>query len=75
MVKGVEAYKFKCIQGHVFYKNISEMVKPIALSMRKLSKSTAASSCSSDSTSQPSDDVSNLEGLWCPKCENFYKNA
>ena len=43
--------------------------------MRKLSKSTAASSCSSDSTSQPSNDVSNLEGLWCPKCENFYKNA
>lgn len=25
VVKGLEAYKFKCSQGHVFYKNVVDM--------------------------------------------------
>ena len=44
VVKGSEAFKFKCLQGHVFYKFVAELqeMKPKALA-RRLSKSTAAS--------------------------------
>ena len=54
VVKGVEAYKFKCAQGHVFYMNITEMMKPMSPTTRKLSKSTnASSSCSSSDSFSP----------------------
>ena len=76
IVKGAEAFKFKCINGHIFYKFVSELRDLEPLFIRKLSKSTAASS--SDSISSE-DDLKNsaefswLEGCWCNKCENFYK--
>ena len=81
IVKGAEAFKFKCTNGHVFYKFVDELQKMTPDLKRKLSKSTAGSDYSQgitssdeeifakDSTQQP------IAGCWCPKCENFFKTA
>ena len=79
IVKGAMAYKFKCINGHIFYKFASELQDMTPLLIRKLSKSTMASS-SSDSISSDDEkknclDSWQLEGHWCTKCESFYKHA
>lgn len=81
IVKGADAFKFKCVNGHIFYKFVSDILEMKPLTSRKLSKTTAASSASTNSSSdedmlaswQQSSDP--LPGCWCLKCENFYKSA
>ena len=78
IVKGAEAFKFKCINGHVFYKFVTELQKMRPLQYRKLSKTTAASSSSSASISSDDDTPISMidnSGCWCPKCESFFKSA
>ena len=80
--KGAEAYKFKCINGHIFYRFVTELennLKPLQ-QHRKLSKSTMASSSSSasdDDTSLSSTRQLLLDAnsCWCPKCDSFYRSA
>ena len=79
IVKGLEAFKFKCINGHVFYKFVTEIAKLPPLSNRKLSKTTAASSSSSQFSDEDmlgdSWQGKSLDGIWCPKCQAFFKGA
>ena len=89
IVKGAEAYKFKCINGHVFYKFVTELQSLHPVANRRISKTTTASmhSISSQSSSDSLDremakllreDIScpkSWQGCWCPKCEAFYKSA
>ena len=58
IVKGAEAYKFKCINGHIFYKYLTDLQKmrPIGKG-RKLSKATAVSSSSASSRSSFDEDM------------------
>ena len=82
--KGAEAYKFKCINGHIFYRFVTELeknLKPLQ-HLRKLSKSTMASSSSSavsdDETpfaSSKQEQLLNANSCWCQKCETFYRSA
>lgn len=65
VVKGCPSLKFKCQQGHVFYKFANELLDT-SFGMRKSSATTVASS---DEESSPSRDQ------WCPKCESFYLNC
>ena len=79
IVKGAEAYKFKCINGHIFYRFVTELqnnMRPLQ-QLRKLSKTTAASSSSSNSDDDMSLSSQLLEAnsCWCPKCESFYRGA
>lgn len=79
IVKGAEAYKFKCINGHIFYRFVTELennMRPLQ-QLRKLSKTTAASSSSSHSDDDMSLSSQLLEAnsCWCPKCESFYRGA
>jgi hypothetical protein len=69
MVKGQPSIKFKCHQGHVFYKATCEMDSTTKLD-RKFSMSTAASS--SNNSDEDSDDS---DKTWCPKCVAFYRNC
>ena len=81
IVKGAEAFKFKCVNGHIFYKFVNDIQEMKPITNRKLSKTTAASSASSNSSSdeemltswQQSSDPS--PGCWCLKCESFFKSA
>ena len=79
IVKGAEAFKFKCTNGHIFYKFVAELQKMRPLQCRKMSKTTAASSSSSASISSDDDTPITTDptsdGCWCPKCESFYKGA
>jgi hypothetical protein len=68
--KAKEAIKFRCHNGHVFYKYVDSLKAQIKNALgRKLSASTAASSASSDEEVQ---DAAHLYGCWCPKCEEFF---
>lgn len=67
MVKGQSSIKFKCCQGHVFYKPISELGEK---STRKFSLQTAASSCHNSD-----EDSDNCEKAWCPKCVIFFRSC
>jgi hypothetical protein len=68
--KAKEAIKFRCHNGHVFYKYVDSLKAQIKNALgRKLSASTAASSTSSDEEVQ---DAAHLYGCWCPKCEEFF---
>ena len=51
IVKGADAFKFKCANGHIFYKFVTELQEMRPLTSRKLSKATVASSASSNSSS------------------------
>ena len=79
IVKGDEAFKFKCFNGHIFYKFVAELQKMRPLKSRTMSKTTTASSNSSASISSddesPITTSSSMNGCWCPKCESFYKGA
>lgn len=79
IVKGAEAFKFKCINGHIFYKFVTELQQIKPMLIRKLSKKTAASSSSSFSSSDDETKSSlqawQTEGCWCTKCESFFKSA
>jgi hypothetical protein len=66
VVKGCLSLKFKCQQGHVFYKFANELLDT-SFGMRKSSAATVASS--SDEEASPSREQ------WCPKCESFYLNC
>jgi len=84
IVKGAEAFKFRCFNGHIFYKFVTELQKLKNFAARKMSKTTATSS-SADSSSSSSFDEDmlasegslehSLESIWCPKCEAFWKSA
>ena len=59
IVKGAEAFKFKCANGHIFYKFVTEleqMIMPLLTANRKFSKSMAESSMSSSSNSSFSEE-------------------
>lgn len=66
-----ESVKFRCQNGHTFYKQVESLKTSLRnASGRKLSASTAASmSVSSDDETI---DVAHQYGCWCPKCEEFY---
>lgn len=69
--KGQESVKFKCQNGHVFYKYVDQLKTLIKnASGRKFSASTAASN--SGSSDEESLDAAHQFGCWCPKCEEFY---
>lgn len=69
--KAQEAVKFKCQNGHVFYKYVDSLKTYIRNAIgRKISVSTAASS--STSSDEESQDAALQYGCWCPKCEEFY---
>lgn len=78
-MKGAEAYKFRCLNGHIFYKFLTELQSYSLRLNRKLSKTTASSGNSSDVESRvPSSAAKtgvNVAGAWCPKCESFYRNC
>ena len=86
IVKGQEAFKFRCLNGHIFYRFVSELESLAPRLTRRLSKTTAVSSSSSvghssDEEMPCASDKSNsskhfgLEGCWCPRCENFYRQC
>jgi len=78
IVKGAEAFKFKCINGHIFYRFVTELEQLRSLQSRKMSKTTAASSSSSGSLSSDDDcplSSSAETACWCHKCESFYRGA
>lgn len=64
IVKGSQALKFKCQQGHVFYRFVDE-INSCSFGFRKASAATMASS---DEESSP------LSEPWCHKCEAFYRS-
>lgn len=69
--KAQEAVKFKCQNGHVFYKFVEALKIAIKKATgRKFSASTAASS--STSSDEDAHDAASQFGCWCPKCEAFY---
>lgn len=69
--KAQESVKFKCQNGHVFYKVVDSLKTHVKTATgRKLSASTAASS--SISSDEEANDAAHLYGCWCPKCEEFY---
>jgi hypothetical protein len=72
--KGQESVKFRCQNGHVFYRYVDKLRTCIkTATSRKLSASTAASmSASSDEEAL---DAAHQFGSWCPKCEEFYSAA
>ena len=65
VVKGQQALKFKCKQGHSFYKYVDELIynykhhAHLFGASRKSSISTLASS---------SDEEEDMSRVWCPKC-------
>lgn len=64
---GQQAMKFRCCNGHTFFKVVDELLE-IPEVIRNQSFCTAASSASSeDENSQHG-----MNGSWCPKCESFY---
>lgn len=65
VVKGQQSIKFKCEQGHVFYKPVDELSFEVPSRTRKFSLQTAANS----------DDDSDDSQQWCPKCVAFYRNC
>lgn len=68
--KAQDSVKFRCQNGHVFYKYVDSLKAQIKNALgRKLSASTAASSASSDEEAQ---DAAHMFGCWCPKCEEFF---
>jgi len=81
IVKGEKAFKFRCQNGHTFYKFVSEMREMAIRMQRKCSISTAASQTpaeSSDEEMQPSSpkpkstwQPSCIE-TWCTRCEELY---
>lgn len=73
-MKGLDAFKFKCTNGHIFYKFVTQLQEMRPIRSRKFSKSTATSSSSSDSGDLQGSE-SSLLGIWCPKCESFFKSA
>ncbi len=84
IVKGAEAFKFKCVNGHVFYRFLTELKSMNLNFSRQQSKSTAE--CTSSQEMNSSDDdlllaaedlqrKHSVEGSWCPKCESFFKQA
>lgn len=75
IVKGLEAFKFKCTNGHIFYKFITQLKEMRPIRSRKFSKSTATSSSSSSDGDMMQESESLLSGIWCPKCESFFKSA
>ena len=75
IVKGQEAYKFKCAHGHIFYKFVTDLAKLKNLTNRKLSKSTAASISSNSDEEMDCEEKYSMAGVWCPKCESFYRSA
>ena len=64
---GQQAMKFKCCNGHTFFKMVDELTE-ISDMTRKQSYSTAASS----SNSEDEESEQKMYGSWCPKCESFY---
>jgi len=69
--KAQESVKFKCQNGHVFYKSVDSLKIHIKHATgRKHSASTAASA--SLSSDDEASDAAHLYGCWCPKCEEFY---
>ena len=79
IVKGAEAYKFKCTNGHIFYKFVTELqsmskLQPIDRRLSKVTKA-STSSCSVSSDEDTFDPSKSQDNIWCPKCESFYKGA
>jgi len=72
--KAQEAVKFRCQNGHVFYKYVDALKTNFKNATgRKISVSTAASS--STSSDEESQDAALHYGCWCPKCEEFYSSC
>ena len=67
--------KFKCTNGHIFYKFLTELKEMHPIRCRKFSKSTATSSSSSSDDDMMASSKPCLAGVWCPKCESFYQSA
>ena len=79
IVKGAEAFKFKCNNGHIFYKFATEL-QQLRLPFNRRHSKTTASSVSSVSSDEEMmlgtwRDSNPLSGVWCPKCESFFKSA
>ena len=69
--KSMESVKFRCQNGHVFYKQVDQLKACLKNATgRKISVSTAASM--STSSDEESLDAAHQYGCWCPKCEEFY---
>ena len=65
IVKGAEAYKFKCANGHTFFKLISELRESYSIS------SASSDDLDTMSATQSSQDTC----CWCLKCETIFKTS
>jgi len=80
-VKGEKSFKFKCQNGHTFYKFMHEIRNTNLVMQRKFSLSTAATSspvesCDEDmcSTEGPRSSNSTCRDSWCNRCVILYRD-
>ena len=67
IVKGQQAFKFKCQNGHIFYKFISEVSDMVLSMLKKTSISTATSGSPSESSDEEMSHIENSNSCQ-PNC-------